>query len=594
MDTIRHVVRSARLRLLAARLLSDLTWCVSAAIVLALALRIAQQLLGFGVNWARVAIGFGAAAALVAVGWSLVRRPSADAAARRVDEGAGLNESLSTALSVAGERTAWSELVVESAAQRARGLNVGRAVPIRAPRHWHYPLTCALTALVVWLVLPGFDLLGSQARATEKKAEAQKVDEARAKATSAIDEVKKKLGDQASKLGAGDNEAPDAAAKPDENPPTPDEIKRAAVKQLTTMKDKLEALKQTEGVMKADALQQALKQLRTPESGPMSDVAGNLAKGNFSDAKKALEQMAEKLSAQDGSGDMKPGEREALARQMQNLASQLEKLSQGSKQMEQKLADMGLDKALAKDPAALAKALDKLPQLNMEQKQGLIKMAEAAKSAGESMNAMAQAMSKMAQGQTEQGMNPQGQQGMAEMMQQMSQAEMMAAEMSSVEGAFSEAKNQLQAMSESLGQCDNPGMGQCQNGLDPSSGQWRAGDTQKQTGSGRGGPGQANGGSAKEQMADESWEKRKVRSALGQGPTIGSTLIEGESIKGESTAKFQSAVEAASQQANEAMETNAIPREYHEAIKHYFGRLAAKTKAQQGQVPPAPAAPKKP
>ena len=104
-------------------------------------------------------------------------------------------------------------------------------------------------------------------------------------------------------------------------------------------------------------------------------------------------------------------------------------------------------------------------------------------------------------------------------------------------------------------------------------------------GMGRGGPGQANGGGSKEQTADESWEKRKVRGALGQGPTIGTTLIEGESIKGESTARFQSAVEAATQQANEAMETNAIPREYHEAVKHYFGRLAAKTKAEQGQVP---------
>lgn len=583
MDTIRTVIRGAWWRMLLTRFLSDLTWCVSGGLVAALLVRVVQQVFALGVDWPRVAMGLGIAAVVGAAGWSIVRRPTSSAAARRVDEGADLKESLSTALAVQGERTAWSELVVETAAQRARGLNVGRAVPVAVPRHWHYPLTTALSVLVVWLVLPGFDVLGHQAKADEKKAEEQKVDVAKAQATSAVEEVKKKLGEQASKLGEGDKDAAEAQAKPDEKPATPDEIKRAAVKQLTSMKDKLEALKSTDSVMKADALKQALKQLRSPETGPMADVAGNLAKGDFAAAKKALEKMAEQMAA--GGAEMKPGEKEALAKQMQSVAAQLDKLAQSSKQMEQKLGEMGLDKALAKNPEALAKALEKLPQLSMEQKQGLMKMAQASKSAGESMGAMAQAMGKMAQGQGQgqKGMDEKGQQGMAEMMQQMSQAEMMAAEMANVDSALSEAKNQLQAMSQSMGQCNNPGMGECQGGL---NGQWKPGETQANGGTGRGGPGQANGGGSKEQVADESWEKRKVRGSLGQGPTIGTTLIEGESIKGESTAKFQSAVEAASQQANEAMETNAIPREYHEAIKHYFGRLAAKTKAQGGQ--PAP------
>lgn len=588
MDTIRSVIRGAWWRMLLTRFLSDLTWCVSGGLVAALAVRVAQQVFALSVDWPRVALGLGVAVVAVAAGWSIVRRPTGAAAARRVDEGADLKESLSTALSVERDGTAWSTLVVETAAQRARGLNVGRAVPVAVPRHWYYPLTTALTALVVWLVLPGFDVLGHQAKADEKKVEEQKVETAKAQATSAVEEVKKKLGEQASKLGEGDKQGADAAAKPEEKPTTPDEIKRAAVKQLTSMKDKLEALKNTDGVMKADALKQALKQLRSPESGAMADVAGNLAKGDFAQAKKALEKMAEQMSA----ADMKPAEREALAKQMQSVAGQLEKLAQGSKQMEQKLGEMGLDKSLAKNPEALAKALEKLPQLSMEQKQGLLKMAQASKSAGESMNSMAQAMSKMSQGQSEQGMNEKGQQGMAEMMQQMSQSEMMAAEMANVESALSEAKNQLQAMGQSMGQCNNPGMGECQNGLNPANGQWKPGETQANGGMGRGGPGQASGGGSKEQTADESWEKRKVRGALGQGPTIGTTLIEGESIKGESTARFQSAVEAATQQANEAMETNAIPREYHEAIKHYFGRLAAKTKAEQGKAPVAtPSAP---
>ena len=42
----------------------------------------------------------------------------------------------------------------------------------------------------------------------------------------------------------------------------------------------------------------------------------------------------------------------------------------------------------------------------------------------------------------------------------------------------------------------------------------------------------------------------------------------------------------------EAIEDNVIPREYHDAVKHYFGRLKAKAQAEEikASKPAAPAA----
>ena len=67
----------------------------------------------------------------------------------------------------------------------------------------------------------------------------------------------------------------------------------------------------------------------------------------------------------------------------------------------------------------------------------------------------------------------------------------------------------------------------------------------------------------------------------------GHGLLHGEQVKGESVAEFTQAVEAGQQEAADAMDEQQIPREYHDAVKHYFGRLAEKVKA--GSAAPAAA-----
>ena len=69
----------------------------------------------------------------------------------------------------------------------------------------------------------------------------------------------------------------------------------------------------------------------------------------------------------------------------------------------------------------------------------------------------------------------------------------------------------------------------------------------------------------------------------------------GEQIKGESKKQFADAVEKADKAATEAIDNKTIPREYHDAVKNYFGRLQKKAGNAPTSAPaPAPAQPPAP
>jgi hypothetical protein len=100
--------------------------------------------------------------------------------------------------------------------------------------------------------------------------------------------------------------------------------------------------------------------------------------------------------------------------------------------------------------------------------------------------------------------------------------------------------------------------------------------------------------------ADFRTEKRKADVATGKGPIISSRLVYGEQVKGESLAQFSDAVESGEKAATDAIESKQIPREYHEAVKHYFGSLGKKTGRKPAAAPsptqtaPAPKPPADP
>jgi hypothetical protein len=166
---------------------------------------------------------------------------------------------------------------------------------------------------------------------------------------------------------------------------------------------------------------------------------------------------------------------------------------------------------------------------------------------------------------------------MSELSGQLSQMEMLEQEMQNLEAAQQQVWGQMSDLSSQLG--ENPS-GQSQPNMlelwDRRSG-------------GQRGPG---GGLLTDEEADFTLRKEK---AVGQdhgGAPIATRMVEGAQVRGESVQAFRDAVTSGSQAAADAIESQRIPREYHDAVKHYFGRLEAKAKAERAaereQAPPPP------
>lgn len=556
MEQLRRVIRRSAWRVGFGRFFRALLVTLAGVIgALALAL-LAQRLFGVAIDWAVVSAAACGAAVVGAAAWAWAKRPSPLAIARAVDERAGLREAISTALCVDGREDAWSRATVEHAARAAAGVDPGRLFPARTPSVWPAPMVAAAVLALMWLAVPQFDVLGLLKKEKATEAERQAVTQAVAEVKSHEDEIKdalKKLDDPTLLDDAATGDKPE--------PKTAAEVRQEAIRRLTTLQERLEDLRQGDKGLKLDALQDKLNQLRQPGPGPLNEASQALAKGDFKKAKEELEKLAEKLA----SGAMSPADKEALQKQLEDLAKQLEKLAEQRKDMEQKLQEMGLDPALAGDPNALEKALDKMAGLSDQQKQQLMQAARAAEGACKAAQGMAGALAKAGQ-QMQGGMAGEAMQGAAD---QLGDMEMLAQEMQAAEAAQAALNKGLK----SLGQCNGDGMGKAEFDM------WQLWTKQGRA------RGEGDGSPRDSQQAAFQTKIEKDAGKTQAGPIIGTRLVEGEQVRGESTAQFAQVVEAGSQAAAEAIDHNAIPREDQDAVKRYFGRLHKKVKAEQ----PAPA-----
>ena len=119
---------------------------------------------------------------------------------------------------------------------------------------------------------------------------------------------------------------------------------------------------------------------------------------------------------------------------------------------------------------------------------------------------------------------------------------------------------------------------------------WKAGEN-KSMGWGSGGPGRSQGG-ANVEGNDADATQRKVRETtrLKSGQIVGERLVYDSQIIGESRAQFGEAAVAARSAAAEEVQSGVIPKEYHEAVQSYFGRLEKLAEVKRGVDEPAPEA----
>lgn len=571
MQEIDRVLKAASWRLFIIDVFRTAVVTASFTLAALFALRAVEKLFPLSLNWSRLFLIAVASAAFVAVLWAFLRRHRGLRLAREVDERAGLRESISTALIVAGEEDGWSRLVVETARERARRVIVRDAIPIEAPRLWQAPLALAAAMVCVWW-LPRYDVTGLIAH---KEAEEQKTHEVqRVMAEIKVDEAK--LDELMRRAGVepGQGDEPQQAEPKSVDPKQVDEIKREALRKLTNLSDQIQAKQESDQARALEAMQNQMRQLKTPGEGPLSEFSRSLARGNFADAKEQLETVAQQIAE----GSMSESDRAKAQEQIENLKEQLEKLAQNTEQLQQALQEAGLSpeqaQQLAKaasDPQAMEQALQKMEGLSDQQKQQLQQMAQAQSQACESCNGMAGAMGQMAQAMSQEGQQgQQTSQGANAMSDQLGQLEMAQQEMQNLQSAAAECQSQINKLGQSM--CEGGQPGQCFGDGQGAQGKWSEGSSMSQ-GSGSGGPGQGSGGAMDEQQTDFALERVKQQVENQGGPIIGQTIVYGAQVRGESKAEFRQAVAAARVEAANALEQKAVPRKYQSNIQRYFGRL---------------------
>lgn len=583
MDQVMRVVRQAGMRLAIIGTLKSLCVTLTGAVALLMALRIAERLGGFVVPWSDVSLGVIVIACVGAIAWAFATRTRTLDAARTLDERADLRETLSTAICVQSSDDPWAKLIVRNAGERAERVQVRKAIPVTLPRMAPVPLCAAMALALVWFTVPKVDLWGVAAKRDEADQEQRRIEEVKTE----FDQGKKKLEEMLSqaniKLDEGEGEKP---GNEREAPKSLEDLRVEAVRELTDLAERLEQMRDGEKGKAMEAIKDRMGQLKNPGE-QMNDMYRSMARGNFSQAQKDLEDIAKKLGAD---SELTPEQKAELKQQLEKMSGQLSKLAQDRGELSKALEQMGMDGRLAADPEAMKKAIEEAAKNGMtpeqqQQLQNMLQQAMAQQEMGDKMGNMADAMAKMAKGASEQGMTGEGMQGLEQLAESLSEMELAQSDLDSLDAALSECRSQLAGQCEGLGECDGSGKGQMA-GM-PKTGEWREGDSNKTMGIGSGGPGRGSGEGPEEEATDVMFEKKKADVHAGAGPIIGTKLVQGSQIRGESVAEFSAVVEASSQAATEALETMQVRREYHDAVKHYFGTLDEKVKAERAGAPAA-------
>jgi uncharacterized coiled-coil DUF342 family protein len=364
----RQVGRVSR-RLFFQLLLDSLIWCWVGALALS-AVWFLVQLYALrapidGSSWA-VAGGLVGAGALLAVVLAFVRAPSRLAAALSLDEKFGLKERVTTSLTLAPdmEQTSAGQALLADVSERVTGLQVGSRFPVRV--RWSAVLVPAGVTLLVLagLLLEPFkgtsvaDAANNPLVTPEQKAELQQKLEKLAKKPT---EQKPEDPEKSKELQKIEAELEKIVNKPHD---TKDAVRERS-KEITDLENDIKQ-RQKDLADKASSLKEQLKNIdRMGNSGQKDGAAKELEKalkeGDFKKAEEIIDQLAKKLENE----ELKPEEKEKLAKQMDGLRDQLQRLAE-QKDEEKRLEELKKKGQLSDE--AFKKAMDDLKKKKDELK----------------------------------------------------------------------------------------------------------------------------------------------------------------------------------------------------------------------------------
>jgi len=607
-----------------------LAWSLTGAATVVIAVIALNRLLAFriplehGREWALL----GATGAAVALAWALMRRPSAAAAAVRIDQELKLKEKFSTALYVRSSNDPFCQAAVRDAENTAQNVKLHKQFPLSFPRGGAWACAAVLAAWCCFLWLPQCDFLGRQARAEEKKtSEARALAQTKLPVQQGIATVVglPKIANENAEIKALKQSLEDIIQNPTASDPAKDN--RKAVETLDKLNKAL-AAEQEKVAKYAEEQKLAMNATMAPtdDAGPIADAQNDIRKGAFAEAAKKLEEAGKNFEKMDANEQKKTiDQMNKLTQQLANAANdpqvqqkaldQLQKAGMDKDQAQQVMDKIKQAAAAPNDSKAQAQAQaaakqaqaqlqNQLAQLQqqaaqgnqaaaaqaqqlqgqLQQMQAAISQAQAGANAQAQANAMSQGAQSMGQAMQQQaGQNQgasgngqqqqmaQGQQSMQNALAQLDMAQQDAQQLANAQQGAQQAQQQACQG----GQCAQQGGqqgGQQGNRPGPgAAGQWAAGDPNQQ-GKGSGGPGIGNGLRPNNETATPfNVDKEKdVAGDSKDGRILASTLIHTKAEKGQSTLTLQDVARSAEQNATGEIDPEHISGQAKKALIEYF------------------------
>ena len=535
-------------RLRVQRFLSIWVVCLAVGLLLAAGVLAADRLsMSWNLQgpwWMSIAIGAGLATSIAAA-LAIFTGPSRVDAALAIDREFGLNERLSTALTLPENlrETPAGRALVDDAVKHVDQLDLGSKFGLTAPRRAWLPLVPAALAVLFAYLPEGLIPAANAALQADQKLKNVDPELARRVLTS----IGKKLEQHRKSLEQSDLEATETGKliaqiqdQLDKLAKAPPADRRQALADLNKLAESLK--EQRKQLADSEQVEKQLQQLKDlGMNGPADEIARELAKGDFAKAAEKMQELREKMAK----GAMSEGEKQDLQKQLGELQKRINEVANQEERRKQ------LEEARAQGKIS--------EELYQQQKQKLDQQAQAMKGLQDLSKKLAEAQKQMAAGDMKKAAETlgQGQQQLEQMAQNGQELEALESALADLQdakdGLNGDAVNQLGESLEgmnSLGQNGNrPGNG---NGMSRGRGQ---GDRSEA-------PDNTNGYDA------------RVRQQITKGVAIlGGFADPSKQIRGESLAEIQGSVETAAGAAAQAFTDQKIPNESKRHVLDYYDKL---------------------
>ena len=512
-------------------LLAKFAWVLLIAGLLALLIVAAQRAFAVTLIFTLTIYIFAGLIVLVSLLLWIFSLPTRLQTALLIDKRLALKERFSTATALAASKDPFALAARAEAEKLAKSLACKKHFLIRPSRHWLYVIIFWAATVALFIYMPAMDLFGRESQHLAQQQQQEQMDQAQdeiRQVTTAVRTLVSQLPDSEALADLG------ALDQPTE-PATPEQIRRQAIRKLGDLAEKIS--RDAESLASVEAMKEMFKHLRSGTNVFSRQFHQALASGDVGKAADIVRKMQEQLTQ----GDLSEQQTQALAQQLAEIGKQLDRLAQENASFAEKLAQAGLDPALANlNSDDLRKALEKL-NLTPEQIEQLLQQAAACQSANASCSALAQAMA--ACGASMEGLSAED---LAELLDQLAELAALSDQFDLAQACLGEI-NQAICM---LGQGDCAGSNQPGRGIGTSPGPYSISES-----------------------IDSELKSTRVAGKSSDGPAIASWYFKGPQVKTEAKREFADIIQASRDSAAEAISENQIPRKYEESIKRYFGQL---------------------